>query len=335
MDSYKEFQGKNLDECIEAACSYFDAPREKLEIEIVQAAKSGIFGIVGARKAIICARRAKLNDAVQNILGHPAREAKKYSEEKKDIEKTPVAETASQSLSGGATALAVNAGAPAGEENKKAESQTPMAHEGPSGRPKKEEAQKKSRKHSRPVEKEPDFISDAPVDDLEEAADGLRVVPLEELDKERLVKLTKKVVAQLTEPIAGRTVDINVELAPGRVRAKIDWHGDAGLLIGKEGQTLAALQYLASRVISRQMDAILRVQMDIGDYRKRQDDKLRELAKNLAEKARSAGKSFSTRPLSSYHRRIIHLSLQNEPDIQTRSSGEGPLKRVLIAPRRS
>ena len=60
MDDFKEFQGKSLDEAIRAACSYFDAQREKLEIDIIQDAKNGIFGLVGARKAIVRARRAQL-----------------------------------------------------------------------------------------------------------------------------------------------------------------------------------------------------------------------------------------------------------------------------------
>ena len=69
MDGFKEFQGKNLDAAIQEACSYYNAAREKLEIEIVQDAKSGIFGIVGARKAKIRARRAALREAVESVLG--------------------------------------------------------------------------------------------------------------------------------------------------------------------------------------------------------------------------------------------------------------------------
>ena len=69
MDGFKEFQGKNLDAAIQEACSYYNVAREKLEIEIVQDAKSGIFGIVGARKAKIRARRAALREAVESVLG--------------------------------------------------------------------------------------------------------------------------------------------------------------------------------------------------------------------------------------------------------------------------
>ena len=107
-----------------------------------------------------------------------------------------------------------------------------------------------------------------------------------------------------------------------------------GLLIGREGQTLASLQYLASRVVSRGMNAAVRVQLDAGRYRQRQDEKLGEMALALAEKVRQTGRSYSTRPLSSYHRRIVHLCLQDAEEVQTRSSGDGPMKRVVIMRRR-
>ena len=69
MDGFKEFQGKDLDSAIKDACSYFDARRAQLEIEILQDAKSGIFGIVGARKAKIRARRVRLRETVESVLG--------------------------------------------------------------------------------------------------------------------------------------------------------------------------------------------------------------------------------------------------------------------------
>ena len=103
---------------------------------------------------------------------------------------------------------------------------------------------------------------------------------------------------------------------------------------GQKPEPLAALQYLTSRIVSRRMEAPVRVQFDVGDYRERQDDRLRELALALAERVRATGRPCSTRPMSSYHRRLVHMALQDSPDVQTRSSGEGPLKRVIIQRRR-
>lgn len=301
MDGFKEFNGKDLDNAIEEACSYFDAPREKLEIEIIQDSKSGIFGIVGARKAKIRARRAPLRETVQNLLG------KNHDEVRISHKSRP-------------------------EKEKQAEEQ-------PGG--------EKARKRNKPVVKaEPASSLPEPSEnlppksavnkgaDLEDEIEELPVRSMDELDYNMLEKLVEEVVDKLVTPVAGQSLPIKVDISDGRIRAKVEWTGDAGLLIGREGQTLQAIQYLASRLVSRGMNAALRVQLDIGEYRARQEDKLRGMAKMLAEKARQSGKSFSTRPLSSYHRRIIHLYLQDMQDIATRSSGDGPLKRVVISSRR-
>ena len=82
MEGFKEFQGKDLDGAIEEACGYFNTAREKLEIEIVQDAKSGIFGIVGARKAQVRARRVQLRETVESILGRKGGEAAAPDEER-------------------------------------------------------------------------------------------------------------------------------------------------------------------------------------------------------------------------------------------------------------
>lgn len=330
MDKFKEFQGKDLDECIKQSCEYFDCPREKLEIEIIQDAKSGIFGIVGARKAKISARRAQLRDTVENLLGSLQRdnsEAGKAQAKKPEREKKKEKTGAERHV------------APKTDARRAGEGSKPQKRKTAKDAPAKDAEGKKQTDISMgrqtafsPLEEEMRF--DAELEEYAESEEDFQERPLEELDAAKLETVAREAVEMLVRPVAGRDVDAQVELGGGVVRVKVDWTGDAGLLIGREGQTLAAIQYLATRMISRGMKAAVRVQLDIGDYRRRQDDKLRELAQNLARKARETGRSFSTRPLSSYHRRIIHLCLQEEPDVQTRSSGEGSLKRVIIFPRR-
>ena len=141
------------------------------------------------------------------------------------------------------------------------------------------------------------------------------------------------IISKIVSSILGET-PVEVKIMENRVDIHVDCGDDSGLLIGREGQTLAALQYLTSRIVSRRMEAPVRVQFDVGDYRERQDDRLRELALALAERVRATGRPCSTRPMSSYHRRLVHMALQDSPDVQTRSSGEGPLKRVIIQRRR-
>lgn len=378
MDGFKEFQGKDLDSAIAEACGYFDLPREKLEIEILQDAKTGIFGIVGARKAKVRARRAQLREAVESVLGPrdaqrakaagqedeapgasaaPRREAPAEGASRAQPKKPrPERKAASAELPAEAPETLRETPKKAGEEACAAtppaeEPATAQAGDGdgrgrrspgraqaglprpaaaaPSrqGRPRKEETERACAPHAPARDLPPDL-------DADDAPEGLPRTPVEDLDPERLQSLTEATVKELVRPITGGRVPVTVRVEDGRVRANVDWSGDAGLLIGREGQTLAALQYLVSRMVSHGMNAAVRVQLDIGDYRLRQDEKLRSIALGLAEKARATGRAYSTRPLSSYHRRIIHLALQDAEDLQTRSSGEGPLKRVVISRRK-
>jgi len=127
---------------------------------------------------------------------------------------------------------------------------------------------------------------------------------------------------------------MEIEGTASRVNVCIQDEEHSGLLIGREGQTLAALQYLANRIMARRWESPVRVQINTGEYREKQDDSLRKMALYLADKARNLGRPQSTKPLSSYHRRVIHLTLQEDDTIQTRSKGDGPMKRVIIVPRR-
>ncbi|GFH63429.1 MAG: single-stranded DNA-binding protein [Candidatus Desulfovibrio kirbyi] len=296
MKNFMEFQAKNLDSAIEEACSYFNTVREKLEIEIVEDAKSGIFGIVGARKAKVRARRAILHETVQNMLDKkPGRNHKRPS----DVDKIPDKLPADQPIA----------------DSKSKKHRKPLSNEN-------------SKKQTTPAY---DIPIDIPLTDdgMDEETENLSKTPMENLDNERLEDLVAEAVRELTRPIVGE-IQTTVTIDADRVRVAVSCAENSGLLIGREGQTLASLQYILSRIVSRGMDASVRVQLDAGDYRLRQDEKLRETALALAEKARQTGRSWSTRPLSSYHRRIIHLTLQDCVDIQTRSTGDGPIKRVVV-----
>lgn len=389
MEGFKEFQGKDLDDAIEEACGYFDTAREKLEIEIVQDAKSGIFGIVGARKAKVRARRVQLREAVESILG------KKNGERGNRGNGVEQRKSRGSARKGGPETESPVASVAAAVEAGASETEAPMCEAGPqsmpgtmpesvqittpqensgqenseqecsaqereeergairSARPEKQrasgegrgrdrggeepvrgrrEARSEVREAVRPVRAE--APADGLDDDLDEAAEDLPVTPVEQLDPARLEALVQEAVRELVRPIVGTELRLEVSVGGGRVQVCVDCDEDSGLLIGREGQTLAALQYLISRVVSRGMNAAVRVQLDAGEYRRRQDEKLREMALALAEKVRQSGRSYSTRPLSSYHRRIVHVCLQDAADVQTRSTGDGPMKRVVVMRRK-
>ena len=104
-----------------------------------------------------------------------------------------------------------------------------------------------------------------------------------------------------------------------------------GILIGKRGQTLDSLQYLCSLVLNKEhKEDFIRVKLDTEDYRKRREQTLRSLAKNIAYKVKKTRKPVNLEPMNPYERRIIHASLQNDSQVSTKSEGDDPFRHVVI-----
>ena len=103
-----------------------------------------------------------------------------------------------------------------------------------------------------------------------------------------------------------------------------------GILIGKRGQTLDALQYLANRVANKQQEGYVRVKLDTENYRARREETLRHLAKNIAHKVKRTRRPVALEPMNPYERRIIHSALQSDPYVTTHSEGEEPYRKVVV-----
>lgn len=106
----------------------------------------------------------------------------------------------------------------------------------------------------------------------------------------------------------------------------------SGLLIGKRGKTLNALQYLVSKILHRELDAPISVVVDTEDYRTKRETSLTELAHQLSTKVKRSKRPLTTGPMNSQDRRIIHLALKEDQEVRTKSKGEGNLRRVVIYP---
>lgn len=105
---------------------------------------------------------------------------------------------------------------------------------------------------------------------------------------------------------------------------------DMGVVIGKRGQTLDALQYLLSLVVNKRTDEYIKIKLDTENYRERRKETLENLARNIAIKVKKTRKPVSLEPMNPYERRIIHSALQNDKSIQTYSEGEEPYRKVII-----
>lgn len=109
-----------------------------------------------------------------------------------------------------------------------------------------------------------------------------------------------------------------------------------GVLIGRRGETLDAMQYLTSLVVnrSRKSDGYMRVTLDTEDYREKREETLRRLAKRVAHQVRSTGRPRVLEPMNPYERRILHSALQSNPFVSTHSEGDEPNRRVVVTPKR-
>lgn len=109
---------------------------------------------------------------------------------------------------------------------------------------------------------------------------------------------------------------------------------DLGILIGKHGQTLDALQYLTNLAANRDAENKVRLVLDVEDYRKRRTETLSRLALRLADKVKRRGEKVALEPMSPHERKIIHVALQDDSRIVTYSEGDEPFRKVVIALKR-
>jgi spoIIIJ-associated protein len=156
-------------------------------------------------------------------------------------------------------------------------------------------------------------------------------------------------VSQVTSPeedVADRVVEIldallglmnvqgKVEVLSDELPLALNIKGeDLGILIGRRGQTLAALEYVTKLIVVRRLQAWVPLTVDVGDYKKHRRDSLQKLALYLAEQVKSRRRALPMEPMPADERRIIHLALADHPDVTTQSIGDGEDRKVVILPR--
>jgi spoIIIJ-associated protein len=109
----------------------------------------------------------------------------------------------------------------------------------------------------------------------------------------------------------------------------------AGIVIGRHGQTLDAIEYLLNRIASQGRMTSTRIALDVEGYRERRQESVEQMARRAADKARHSGRPVTMAPMSPRDRRIVHVTLADEQGVTTRSQGEGSFRRVVIVPTKS
>ena len=110
--------------------------------------------------------------------------------------------------------------------------------------------------------------------------------------------------------------------------------GNSGILIGRKGQTLDAMQFLTDKIINRKSEARVRVKVDIEGYMETRKSNLKHLAHKMADKAKKTGRPATISQMSAQDRRIVHLALKDDNQVRTQSMGDGYYRRLVIFPKK-
>jgi len=161
-----------------------------------------------------------------------------------------------------------------------------------------------------------------PVFDLELALDVTKHVVEELLEKMRVYA---QVTTSFEEPADAKS--------DGTIQVDISGN-DLSILIGRQAETLNALQYITSLIVAKELGQWVTILVDVQGYRSRREHQLRKLARRMAEQAVKSGRRQVLEPMPANERRYIHLELRNHPEVTTESIGEDPNRKVTIIPKR-
>lgn len=167
-----------------------------------------------------------------------------------------------------------------------------------------------------------------------------KLEPVSVKEKELLAKVEDETIRYVEQFVKDtlKAMDMDVEITSSIDKdgaLYVDMKGEnMGILIGKRGQTLDSLQYLANRVANKHQSGYVRVKLDTENYRARREETLKHLAKNIAHKVKRNRRPVILEPMNPYERRIIHSTLQSDPYVTTHSEGEEPYRKVVVTLKR-
>ena len=293
-----------------------------VKVEVLEEGSKGLFGLFGSRPAKV--RLTVIEEEEDSEVKAIFSETPKKPEAPKS-KKTP-APKAEKAEKTEKTEKPVKAEKPAETAEKpqkpKKEAQAPKQEK--TEKPQEEKPAKPAKAPRKPKTEKPAETNEKK---SEKAAEP--VTPAEQLDPETPAGQAQVFLLQLTKLIG---VDVAVHAGTdeeGNVR--VEMQGDSlGILIGRRGETLDALQYLTSLQVNKGQSEYTRVTLDTENYRAKREEALIRLANRMANRAQKTGKRVSLEPMNPYERRILHSALQNNEAVETHSEGEEPNRHIVI-----
>ncbi len=334
MKTY-EATGKTYEEALQNGLTALGATISDVTIDVLEEGSKGLFGLFGSRpyKVRLTVKEEIEDDPLAELFQKPeekkpAPKAEKKPEPKPEKKPEPKAE-ASKAEAPKAEA-AQEALKPVQRKPKapKAEAAEGEAAEKKQPKPRKErkpEGEKKAKPEPKPEAPRPE------IKPLEKPV--VTMIPDDQVDAESAAGKAQAFLKELTHLMG---VDVEVAIgtdAENNVFAQMT--GDTlGILIGRRGETLDAIQYLTSLKVNRGQEGYTRVTLDTENYRAKREDTLIRLANRMANRAVKTGRKVSLEPMNPYERRIIHSALQANEAVDTHSEGEEPNRHVVITLRK-
>lgn len=308
MEKYIVTTGKTIELAIEAALAQLKLDRDSVSVEVLKNARSGFLGI-GSSPAEV-----KVTYEVPDEVVAPKTALSSASRSKpKERPEIPAATTGVISRPG-----------------KKIEPEQPRRTEKKPDRRNDRKAEPRPERKPEPRPEKP-RQEKQPKTETPKRAEAPKVertyAPAEPGSVEEKIETFLK---GLLEHMGSDAVPHAYKLDEESYRADLVG-GDAGLLIGRRGDTLDAIQYLTGYAVNRDREKRLRISVDAGDYRLKREDSLRQLANKMAAKAVKYRRNFTLEPMNAYERHIIHAALQEYPEVTTFSTGTEPHRRVVVA----
>ncbi|MCF8034195.1 MAG: KH domain-containing protein [Desulfarculaceae bacterium] len=307
-----------------AAQGHFGLSLDELEVEVISAGGGGFLGI-GSKKAVIKAKPrgksqadevAELVAAMTDNSGGSLGLGKKKPEPKPEVKAKPAPPVKAPP----------KPPAPVKQEAKPRPKPEPRPEPKPPAPPRSEPQppQPQAPAETKPVEAKPPEAAPAPPPRREPR-------PEREDEGPEVVSYAGEVLTRLATSLDSKAA---VESARGEQGIELNIvGGEPGVLIGRRGQTLDALQYLTTRIVSHKYGRAVHLSVDAGGYRVRRRAALEDSARKAADRAKTTRKAQSLGPLSAQERRVVHLVLRSHKAISTMSRGKGEMKKVVITPR--
>ncbi|MBQ7886491.1 MAG: Jag N-terminal domain-containing protein [Clostridia bacterium] len=359
----QEFTGKTTQEAIDAGLAALGVTIADVHVDVLQEGAKGLFGLFGSKPA--CVRLTVMDDEREDDHGlsdllssfslsepqrkKPAAKAEKKPVEKKPVEKKPIEKKAEpkQEVKPEARTEAKAEVKPEAKAEVKAEAKpekkaepkqekTPEAKAEAKQEPKADKP--RAPRKPRPPKAEKPVRGEKKAEEKGEPREYAPMVPAKPFTP------TEPPVLHGEDTPAGKAQRFLMEVT-SLMNVKVDIYVDdtredglyihmigdtLGILIGRRGETLDALQYLTSLQVNKGREGYIRVTLDTENYRAKREDSLRRLAQRMANRATKTGRKVVLEPMNPYERRVLHTALQNHPGVTTHSEGEEPNRRVVI-----